>query len=148
MLAPPNLLLTPGVTPNEVKSVRAKITTPVPKLKNARLYGEIENDVAETGKRLVAVGGEYQVQAKTRLYARHEFIDALGGPFELNNQQQNNTTVVGLDTAYMKDGQLFNEYRMRDAVFSRQVVAELDEASKRGRHVTSREFVMYRSTSF
>ena len=114
---------TPGVTPNEVKSVRAKITTPVPKVKNARLYGEIENDVVETGKRLVAVGGEYQVQAKTRLYARHEFIDALGGPFELNNQQQNNTTVVGLDTAYMKDGQLFNEYRMRNAVSGREAEA-------------------------
>ncbi|MCI0746567.1 MAG: hypothetical protein L0Y58_14295, partial [Verrucomicrobia subdivision 3 bacterium] len=112
-----------GVTPNEVTTLRAKITTPVPKLKGASIYGEYENDVIEPDKRLVAVGGDYQLKPKTRLYARHEFINAVGGPFELNTVQQQHTTLVGLDTAYMKDGTLFNEYRMRDAISGREAEA-------------------------
>ncbi len=112
-----------GVTPNEVTSLRTKVTTPVPKVKNATVYGEYENDVVEPDKRLVAVGGDYQMKPNSRLYARHEFINALGGPFELNTVQQRNTTLVGLDTPYMRDGTLFNEYRMRDAITGREAEA-------------------------
>ena len=111
---------TVGATPNDVTSLRTKMTVPVPKLKGASIYGEYENDVVETDKRLVAVGGEYKISSKSRLYARHEFMDALGGPFELNAFQHQNTTVFGLDTEYMKDGQLFNEYRARSAFAGRE----------------------------
>jgi uncharacterized repeat protein (TIGR01451 family) len=113
----------PGVTPNEVRSVGTKVTVPVPKLKGASLYGQYENDVVETENRLVAVGGEVQVLAKTRAYARHEFIDSLNLPFQLNGQQSQNTTVVGLESEYMKDGNSFNEYRMRDAITGREAEA-------------------------
>ena len=51
-----------------------------------------------------------------RLYARHEFISSLTGPYGLNNQQRQNSTVVGINTDYMKDGNLFSEYRIRDAI--------------------------------
>ena len=121
--ANPASATTVGVTPNEVTSVRTKVTTPVPHVKGASVYGEYENDVVEPDKRLAAVGGEYQLRPKTRLYARHEFINALGGPFELNTIQQQHTTLIGLDTAYMKDGSLFNEYRMRDAISGREAEA-------------------------
>ena len=114
---------TVGVAPNEVTSLRARLGAPVPKLKGASVYGEYENDVVEPDKRLVAIGGDYQVHTKTRLYARHEFINALGGPFELNTVQQRHATLIGLDTAYMKDGTLFNEYRMRDAISGREAEA-------------------------
>jgi len=114
---------TQGVTPNEVTSLRTKLTTPVPKIKGASIYGEYENDVIEPDKRLVAAGGDYQLKPKTRLYARHEFINAIGGPFELNTVQQRHTTLVGLDTEYMKDGTLFNEYRMKDAISGRDAEA-------------------------
>ena len=114
---------TRGVTPNEVTSLRTKITAPIPKVKGATFYGEYENDVIEPDKRLVAVGGDYQLKPKTRLYARHEFINAIGGPFELNTVQQRNTTLIGLDTEYMKDGTLFNEYRMKDAISGRDAEA-------------------------
>jgi hypothetical protein len=116
----PASFTTVGVTPNEVTSVRAKVTTPVPKVKGANVYAEYENDVVEPDKRLAAVGGEYQIRPKSRLYARHEFMNALGSPFELNTVQQQHTTLVGLDTEYMKDGSLFNEYRMRDAISGRE----------------------------
>ena len=116
---------TVGVAPNEVTSLRAKLTAPVPNVKGASFYGEYENDIVEPDKRMVAVGGEYQIKTKSRLYARHEFINALGGPFELNTVQQQNTTVVGLDTEYMKDGTSFNEYRARDAFSGREAEAAM-----------------------
>ena len=116
----PASITTVGVTPNEVTSVRAKVTTPVPKVKGATAYAEYENDVVEPDKRLAAVGGEYQLRPKTRLYARHEFVNALGSPFELNTVQQQHTTLIGLDTEYMKNASLFNEYRMRDAISGRE----------------------------
>lgn len=112
-----------GVTPNDVASLRVKFTTPVPKVKGASVYGEYENDLQDTDRRMAAVGGEYQLKQKTRLYGRYEFIDSIGGPFELNNFQQQNTAVLGLDTEYMKDGRLFNEYRMRDAISGREAEA-------------------------
>jgi hypothetical protein len=112
-----------GLTPNEVTSLRAKFTAPVPKVKNASLYGEYENDVVEPDKRMVAVGADYQTGSRSKLYARHEFISALGGPFELNTVQRHNRTVAGMETEYMKDGQLFNEYRMRDALTGREAEA-------------------------
>ncbi len=112
-----------GATPNEVNSLRTKITAPVPGVKGAAVYGEYENDLAETRRQMVAAGAEYQISNKGRFYVRHELIDSLGGPFELSALQQRNTTVVGLDTAYMKDGTLFNEYRARDAISGREAEA-------------------------
>ena len=118
--------LTPGSTPNEVRSARAKLTVPVPWTAGAaHVYGEYEQDVFDSDKRLAAVGGEYQLDAKTRVYARHELISSLGGPFELNNVQQQNNTVVGVESAYQKDAALFNEYRARDAFTGRQSEAAI-----------------------
>jgi large repetitive protein len=116
---------TPGVTPNEVNSVRAKLTVPVPFVKQASIYGEAENDVIETDKRMLAAGGEMQIGSKSRLYARHEFINAIGGPFELNNFQSQNTTVFGLDTEYMREGSVFSEYRGRNAFAGREAEAAM-----------------------
>jgi len=113
----------PGVTPNKVRSVGLKLTVPVPEVKNASLYAQYENDVVDTANRLVAVGGEFQVLPKTRAYARHEFIDSLNMPFQLNGLQSQNTTVAGLESEYMKDGKSFNEYRMRDAITGREAEA-------------------------
>ncbi|MEW6156818.1 MAG: SdrD B-like domain-containing protein [Verrucomicrobiota bacterium] len=112
-----------GATPNEVNSVRTKLTAPAPFVKNASLYGEYENDVIETGNRMAALGLDYQLKNRGKLYARHEFISSLGGPFELNQLHQHNTTVVGLESEYMKDGTAFNEYRARDSFSGREAEA-------------------------
>lgn len=112
---------TPGATPNEVRSLRAKLTLPLPYTEGAgRIFGEYEQDVTEADKRLGAIGGDYQINAKTRVYLRHEFISSLGGPFELNTVQRQNTTVFGLESTYAKDATLFNEYRARDAFSGRE----------------------------
>ena len=117
---------TPGSTPNEVRSLRAKLTLPVPWTEGAgRICGEYEQDIFDADKRLAALGGEYRVDAKTRLYLRHELISSLGGPFELNSVQRQNTTVVGVESTYAKDAALFNEYRARDGFSGREAEAAI-----------------------
>ena len=111
------------VTPFEVRSLRFKLGSPIPRLADASAYVEWENDVVETDNRTVAVGGEYQFSSRGRVYARHELMSSLGGPFELNNIQQNNTTVFGVETDYWAQGRLTNEYRARDAFTGREAEA-------------------------
>jgi hypothetical protein len=47
----------------------------------------------------------------------------LSGNFGLNDQQQRNTTVVGIEDDYMQDGRVFSEYRVRDAITAKDVEA-------------------------
>lgn len=116
---------TAGTTPNEVRSARIKLTLPVPYLPTANFFGEWENDIVQLDKRTVSIGGNYQVDEKTKLYVKHELISSLGGPFELNNFQQQNNTVIGVESAYAKDAQLFNEFRARDSLNGPQTEAAI-----------------------
>ena len=102
--------------PTAVTSVRGRITGEVPGLKDASAYVEAEVDVNDTAKKMAAVGADYKLGGAGRLYARHEFITSLTGPYGLNSQTRQNSTVVGISTDYMKDGNVFSEYRIRDAI--------------------------------
>lgn len=117
---------TKGATPNEVRSARMKLTIPLPWLDGSgHIYGEYEQDLVDEEKRLAAIGGDYQLDTKTRFYFRHEFISSLGGPFQLNSVQRQNNTVVGIESTYAKDATLFNEYRQRDAITGREAEAAI-----------------------
>jgi uncharacterized repeat protein (TIGR01451 family) len=106
-----------------VRSLRLRADTPVPGSPRATLFAEYEQDVVISRQRVVAGGGTWQVNDKTRVYARHEFISSLGGNFELNESQRNNRTLVGTETEYMRDGHLFSEYRMQNAIDGPQAEA-------------------------
>ena len=106
----------PGPIPDEVTTVRARMSGQIPFVEGAAMYGEVEVDVQDADRKVVAVGGEYQLKNKGRIYARHEFISSITGPYGLNQQERQNTTAIGVDTEYMKDGRLFSEYRIRDAM--------------------------------
>ena len=110
----------PGLTQQDVTSLHAKVTTPIPLVKGGTMYSEYENDLQHTERRMAAVGADFQVNSKTKIYARHEFLSSVGSPFDLNSVQQQNVTVFGVDSAYLKDGKFFNEYRMRNALTGRE----------------------------
>jgi hypothetical protein len=108
---------TGGITPKqEVTTVRTRLIGEVPGVKGFSAYGEAEVDVQDSQRKILAVGGDYQLPNKGRLYARHEFSSSITGPYGLSNQQRQNATVVGLNSDYMKDGNVFSEYRVRDAI--------------------------------
>jgi hypothetical protein len=113
---PDGTTLAPQPMPDEVTTVRARITGSIPQLTGLSIYGEAEVDVQDADRRVLAMGGEYQLPNKGRVYARHEFVSSITGPYGLNATERQNTTAIGVDTEYMKDGRLFSEYRIRDAM--------------------------------
>ena len=105
----------PTVPPVDLESLRIKISAPLPYVPKAGIYAEYEQDVRDSDKKLAALGGEYQVATRARVYFRDEVISSLSGPDSLNSVQKQNATVFGVDSDYMKDGRVFSEYRIRDA---------------------------------
>jgi uncharacterized repeat protein (TIGR01451 family) len=99
----------------DLTSLRAKVSSQIPGLPQASVYAEAEQDVRDSGRRMTALGGEYRMNNGARLYGRHELISSLGSNYALNEGQQRNATVFGIDADYMKDGRVFSEYRARGA---------------------------------
>lgn len=110
---------------SETTSVRTKVTTPLPFANRAAVFGEYEQDVEVSENRVAAAGGEYRLAGRSRLYARHEFISSLTGPYELDPSKERNTTVFGVDTNYLTDNQVFSEYRIADAISGREAQAAI-----------------------
>lgn len=102
--------------PAEVTAARLRVTGDVPVGTGVTAYAEAEVDVRDASRKIAAVGADYKLGSAGRAYARYEFISSLTGPYGLNSQQRQNSTVFGISTDYMKDGNLFSEYRIRDAI--------------------------------
>ena len=105
-----------GLVPDRVTTARARLTGPVPKVEGASVYAEGEVDVEDADRRILALGGDYTLPNKGKFYFRHEFVSSITGPYGLNSRERQNTSVFGVDTEYMKDGRVFSEYRVRDAL--------------------------------
>ncbi len=103
----------------------AKMSAKIPKFKQAAVYGEYEDDMASFSKRMFAVGGTYQFSEKGKFYVRHELISSLGNLYQLNGAQQQNATVFGIDTTYLKNEHIFSEYRGTDAFSGRETEAAI-----------------------
>jgi len=109
----------------DVESVRARVTAGVPYLEDASVFVEYEQDVRDSTRRVLALGGDYYFAGKARVYARHEAISSLDSRFGLNDTERRHNTVVGVDTEYVENGRLFSEYRMRDAIAGREAEAAM-----------------------
>jgi hypothetical protein len=100
---------------NEYTSLRARLTGKV--TNDISLYGEYERATDDTGRQRSALGAEYRINEKSRLYGRYEFENTLSGNVNGRSLEGTitRTSVIGIDTEYMKDGQLFSEYRLSGA---------------------------------
>ncbi len=114
-----------GATDTATTTVLVKLTAQLPDVPNASVFAEAEQNVEDSNRRVAAVGGEYRLNSTTRLYGRYDFISSLGSRYGLNEAQQRNATVFGVQTEYMADANLFSEYRLRDALGGRQAEAAI-----------------------
>lgn len=106
-------------------SARGKLTYTPDFLSKASLFGEYEQDLTKS-LREAALGGDYQISSRSRIYARHEFISSLNGIYNLSeNGRDQNSTVFGLDYDYTDNGSVFSEYRVRDALSGSDAEAAL-----------------------
>ena len=86
------------------------------------LGGEVEQDVAGEPRNRYALGGDYRVAERTRIYARAESQTGLSAPSAVTTDDRASHAVVfGVDTSYWRDTQLFSEYRLRDAMSGQDV---------------------------
>ena len=98
----------------------------MPYLPKASVFAEYEQAIDDSDARSAGVGGEYRFLERSRIYGRHQFLSSLStSDYSLNPNQRNNVTLVGIDTPYMSNGQLFSEYRLRDAIDGRAAEAAL-----------------------
>jgi uncharacterized repeat protein (TIGR01451 family) len=110
-----------GTTPYDLLAIRAKLGSRLPWIDGADVYGEAEQDVLHSNRRMLAAGAGYLLNDKTRLYGRYQFISSISNSsYALNSLQQNNTAVFGVESTYIQDGRLFSEYRVRDAINGRE----------------------------
>ncbi|HMU86472.1 MAG TPA: hypothetical protein PKC11_02450 [Agitococcus sp.] len=114
-----------GVTPYEGVTVHSKLNIQIPQLDGASVYGEYEQDIENSDRKVISIGGDYQINSQSKLYAKHELSSSVNGGFGLNDQQQRNNTVIGVESNYMKDGRVFSEYRVRDAINAEDVEAAI-----------------------
>ncbi len=96
-------------------NLRGKLNADLPFLSGASVFAEGEQDLNDSDKKLIAIGADYRLKQLAKIYARHEFISSAGGINTLSSNRQRNNTVVGIDATYMKNGQIFSEYRVNDA---------------------------------
>lgn len=111
-------------------SARSKLSGRVPGLQGSEFYGEYEQEVSNTDRKILAIGGEQSIARRGRVYARHEFISSLSGQFGVNGREEQNNTIFGVDAKYMKNGNVYSEYRMRDAVDGRNAQAAIGLRNK------------------
>lgn len=119
----PTQPLATGAVPNGYTSVRARLDAPVPGVPQATAFIQYEQAINDDNRSAATFGGTYQVAPQTKLYATHQTSNSLTGDYGLNPSQQNYSTVAGVDTTYMQDGQLFSEYRVGDSIDGRSARA-------------------------
>ncbi len=105
------------------QSTSARLRTTYTPGSNSSVFVEGEQDLNNKSAHAVAVGGDYRFSELGRVYGRSENATGLSGSYGLAGTGRQSATVIGVDTQYMKDGQLFSEYRLRDALAGREAVA-------------------------
>ncbi len=87
-----------------------------------RLGAEFETDISGDERKRLALGADYAINPRTRLYGRAEHQT---GWVQLNGvsdtQRSADTLALGIDTTVLRETQLFSEYRLRDAISGRDL---------------------------
>lgn len=86
------------------------------------LGGEYEQDVNGEDRNRVAIGADYRLKERNRLYGRYEKQTGLTSAYGITTtDRESDALVFGIDSTYIKDTQVFSEYRLRDAIGGRDV---------------------------
>lgn len=112
-----------GASPASGSNVMARIKLTVKPNDKSALYAEVEQGLEDTSSEAWAIGGDYQIAELARLYARHEYANSIASLYGLNPGEERTATILGIDSNYMRDGSIFNEYRLRDAISGRDAEA-------------------------
>jgi hypothetical protein len=86
------------------------------------LFGEYQRELTgEDSNNLYRVGADWRVADKTRVYSRYEYNRQYGGAYGLATGPLTRVFALGIDTQYMQDGSVYNEYRLNDSSSGKSV---------------------------
>lgn len=114
-----------GLAPLSFSAARARLTAAMPGAARTSLFAEYEHAVDASRARRGAIGGEWLAFDRVRTYLRHEWLTSPQGPYALGDDRRQEQTVLGIDAAYLRDAQVFSEYRARDAFNGREAEAAI-----------------------
>ena len=80
------------------------------------LRGEGEVGLGGDPARRAALGLDYRLGERSRIYGRYEAQRGLSSLYSLSPSTRSTVFVAGVETDYMVGGQVFSEYRLRDAI--------------------------------
>ncbi|MBF0453037.1 MAG: DUF11 domain-containing protein, partial [Candidatus Magnetomorum sp.] len=86
-----------------------------------KLYGEIEQDIENSDRKSLKVGGEYFIRNKTKVYAEHELINSLDGISGLSSQVEQSHTKFGVSSQLMGATETYAEHRIRGGMDGREM---------------------------
>jgi predicted porin len=85
------------------------------------MAGEIE--AGTNGQNRWGAGANYQINERSRLYARYEQRTGLGSASSLNPSDRANSFVAGVDNTFASGPTVYSEFRMRDSLSSDTALA-------------------------
>ncbi len=110
---------------DDLTTLRGRVSVQVPEVKGLQAFVEAEQDVKASDRHTVAIGANYALTDKSRAYGRYELISSLYGPYSLASTQTNNIGVLGIESAYMEGGRVYNEYRLADSIDGRSAATAI-----------------------
>jgi len=113
-----------AATPGQISSFDALSLSAAAQVSDrARLMAEYEQDTERSRRNRTTLGGEYRLGEQYRAYGRAEFASGLGGQNGIAIPDARQTAfVAGISGNYTKGGEVFNEYRLRDAISGRDAM--------------------------
>lgn len=117
-----NALATTGAAPGTVPDLEATtafVTASFKATDRLTLRALAEADVTGDDRHRVELGASYQLAERTRLYLRGESQTGLSSQYALDSAAHSNAIALGIDGSYMEGGNVFSEYRLRDATDGR-----------------------------
>jgi hypothetical protein len=88
-------------------------------------FAELEREVSGASRNRFAVGADYQIYDSARLYARHEWVSESDQTLGPDSTAATRQTVFGVASEYMRGGEVYSEYRIRDAINGYEAQAAL-----------------------
>ncbi|MGQ5525476.1 Ig-like domain-containing protein [Chitinimonas sp. PSY-7] len=79
------------------------------------LSGDVERGVDGVDQHRYGAGAKYLLTERSKLYGRYEGQTGLASAYSLGAADKSNSFIAGVDSSYMPGGNVFSEYRLRDA---------------------------------
>ncbi|MCC7052125.1 MAG: DUF11 domain-containing protein, partial [Gemmatimonadaceae bacterium] len=114
-----------ATTAAHFNAARVRLSARIPNSVKGTVFGEYEHGLDASSATRGAVGGEYLLANRTRMYAQHEWTSSQQGAYGLAEDRSQQNTVFGIDADWLRNSQTFSEYRARDAFNGRDAEASI-----------------------